>query len=71
MSREGAVKLAQAGLAEFFERVALVRYGQAEDVRYLAPESLETGRHSVEADMYSVGCLALGTFSRSPSSSSN
>lgn len=54
------VVLSEVGLAEFFETLGSVRYGKAADVRHLAPEFLETGKHTVESDMYSFGCLGMG-----------
>lgn len=52
--------LGEVGLADFFENLGSVRYGKAEDVRHLAPEFLETGKHTAEADIYAFGCLAMG-----------
>lgn len=58
---DGEAVLAEAGLAEFLDGIGSVLYGKEEDLRHLPPEYATSRKYTPEGDMYSFGCLAIGT----------
>lgn len=61
VNENGEAMLSETGLAEFFDVIGLVLYGKAEDIRSMPPECMNTQSYTPQGDIYSFGCLAIGT----------